>query len=487
MTLPDSPNFLVFLPTFNRPRMAAALLRELLAQAAGRRVHIQIYDDGSYCDYGEVLALVAAHPDRVAYRRGDNRGRAGLWQTYNEVLEEARRSQPDYLVFLQDHSAIADGFFERLDRAWRDIPDADKTVVNLPREPRTYLRWWSSVTLNIQQFAATEILTSGWVDGSWFAGPKLWQLPLTPLEPDPPVIPPEIACRGPYPLIQLSEKILAAGGNLYTLLAPLLAPRLLPEPNPAARTVRVCITTYNRPANLALLLRQIAAEAADWEVRVDIYDDASTADYSAVRALVDSFGGRCRLFQAEKNLGKRGYWKTYHRILRSLADVPEEYFVFLQDDVEICDDFFDVILDCWRAVPERRKIALNLQVDNWGNDHRWTRKKCPVQTAGGRSFLLSGWFDGFWFGTKATLEVLSYAVYAIDPQRWIDDPRMSSGVFQQITGRLTTVGYNIYRPAQSLVRVIPSPSVMNSDVRDGFPIHEVNFRGRAHPPKGDDY
>ncbi|MCC6156525.1 MAG: glycosyltransferase [Deltaproteobacteria bacterium] len=472
------PSFLVFLPSFNRPRFAEALLRDLVEQSVGRRVRIHFRDDCSDCDYSAVRDFARGHGDTVVYERhAQNRARDGLWKTYNEIFAVAREEQPDFLIVLQDHSRIVPGFFDELARLWNAIPDANKTIVNLPRDAKALYRWWSPVFHSVVEHDGVDFVTSGWVDGSWFAGRRLWETMDLDLSPPGAPPPPKDPYRGHPTLYQLAQKVRSGGGSIYTptkILAPPASPRI----ESPSRAVHVFIPTYNRPENLLILLRQIEEESEGYRVAVDVFDDASTADYSLVEQWIASVKTPVTMHRHEENRGKRGFWKTFNDIFRIMIASPEDSMVILQDDAEICTRFFDAILEYWSAITDKRKIALNIQRRILCDGHIWQAKEGTLMSLDGRKVWFSGWFDGMWFGTRDTLEALSYCVHAMDPRRWDGDPLLSSGVGQQLTDRLNTAGYNIYMPFESLVRMIPGKSFMNPDVRATQEIREVNFRGR---------
>ncbi|MCL4234345.1 MAG: glycosyltransferase family 2 protein [Deltaproteobacteria bacterium] len=471
------PSFLVFLPSFNRPRFAEALLRDLVAESAGRRVKIHFRDDCSDCDYSSVRAFAADHADVVVYERhAQNRARDGLWKTYNEIFAIARRENPDFLIVLQDHSNIVPGFFDELVRLWNAIPDGNKAVVNLPRDAKALHRWWSPVYPAVIEHGGLEFITSGWVDGSWFAGRRMWETMTDDLPPPGAPPPPGEPYRGHPTLFALASMIRAQGGTIYTPTKILATPArpLVTAP----RSFRVFIPTYDRAENLHLLLTQLEREAVGFDVAVDVFDDASTRDYGCVEDWSRTAALPVTMHRNTTNRGKSGFWRTIDDTFRVMVNAPQDATVMLQDDAEICSGFFGALLDLWHAIGDERKIAMNIQHDTRGPGHIWQAKEATPWACGDRRLWLSGWFDGLWFGTRDTMEALSYHVHPVDPRRWDKDPLLSSGVGQQLTDRLNTAGYNIFMPDESLVRMIPCESHMNPESRMLHDIREVNFRGR---------
>ncbi len=478
------PSFLVFLPSFNRPRFALALLRDLVAQAAGRRVKIHFRDDCSDCDYSSVRSFAEAHADVVVYERhAQNRARDGLWRTYNEIFAIAREERPDFLIVLQDHSRVVPNFFGEVLRIWNAIPDANRTVVNLPRDAKAFYRWWSPVFPGVIERDGVDFVTSGWVDGSWFAGRRLWEAMDVELPPPGAPPPPGEPYRGHPTLFELALRVRAQGGTIYTP-TKILAPPAKPLMESSPRSFHVFIPTFNRAENLLVLLAQLEQESAGFDVAVDVFDDASTADYSRVEEWIRSAKIPVAMHRHATNRGKRGFWKTFNDAFRIMVTAPRDAMVVLQDDAELCEGFFDAVIEYWSAIDDARKIAMNIQRNNLGDGQIWQAKEGTLMALRDRSIWFSGWFDGMWFGTRDTLEALSYVVHPIDPRRWDQDPLLSSGVGQQLTDRLNTAGYNIYMPSQSLVRMIPGVSHMNPEARAKLEIREINFRGRGDGRRG---
>lgn len=452
--------------------MTLQLLRELIAQAAGRRVRISVVDDASWCDYGVVRQFVERNADRITYVHHEaNRGRNGLYLTYNEAMIAARDGGFEYLATIQDHSFPAPDFFDRIASVWKALPDRAKALVNLPRSASMVVRVKPGFFTGSIRCGREEAVSVGWPDGSWIAPGDLLDRLSAPLAaPDP-----SVEVRWHPVLDQFARKIREKGGNLYSMVNPPLEPAVLPV-DEGDRRVHVSINHYNRPENVALLLDQLEKESAGYGLSVDIFDDASTADCTAILKRVEASGGGIRWRPAAKNLGKKGFWRTYNNVFRVLAEAEEDYHLIIQDDQELCDRFFDVLFEYWRAIEDPRMIALNFQRDTRGDNHMWNRGPVPLMKFGDKRVFFSGWVDGMWFGTRATLEALSYCIHPIDPHRWDEYPLLSSGVGHQVSERLHTAGYTMYMTHESLVRMISCESTMNPGERARTEIREVNFR-----------
>lgn len=222
----------------------------------------------------------------------------------------------------------------------------------------------------------------------------------------------------------------------------------------ASDTTYLALSTYERPGPLADLLRDIIAERGERSLFVQVFDDASSADYSEPRAILEREGW---LFTRSPE--RRGYLagvRIAHAAARGHAG---RHNFFLPDDVRLCDGFFDLAIDAWERIEDPNKMALNLLVDSREHSTCWTAQ-LPVD----RGHVVStGWFDGVALVPRDYFEHLDYAAEPWSP----------------VCRRLHADGYGLYRVRDSLVLHGHEPSVMFPDVRKKHPLHSVRFVGSA--------
>lgn len=246
-------------------------------------------------------------------------------------------------------------------------------------------------------------------------------------------------------------------------------PRHRPRSAKATR-IRVVILSYERPAHLCRLLRDVAAQRGVHDISIAVYDDASTADYAEPKAILDHLGGE--YVRVDQNHGKRGFWRWVDRIYADQRTRDEAIFVFLPDDVRLCRGFFDRALRIWTGIADPKKAALTLFRDT-GRDGKpcWTDQH--PQDAG--SVLLTGWVDGAILCGRRYLEILDFSVRRVDPSRWRKDRTVSSGVGQQISLRLCAKGATMYGVKRSLLCHVEGPSTMNPEARRQNPLRAIGY------------
>jgi FkbM family methyltransferase len=241
---------------------------------------------------------------------------------------------------------------------------------------------------------------------------------------------------------------------------------------PAAAGTVVVITTYNRPESLARLIDDIERQPPPGRVDVRVYDDASTLDYGAIRARLREHGWSYT--RAELNHGRRGWWRWWNAILTDLARAPAERYVVLQDDVRLCDDFFDRALSLWDGIADPAKVSLYLHLDERRAELGstcWTTTR--ARQAG--AVVLCGWVDcaAFVCGRRMW-DALGWRLEPI-PRRWYDQPERGSGVPWQISRRLHRQRLGMYRVGASLTVHDDSASQMNAPARLRVPMRTVRY------------
>ena len=217
----------------------------------------------------------------------------------------------------------------------------------------------------------------------------------------------------------------------------------------------VLVTTYNRPEMLLDLLHDIAREADGLPVRVVVFDDGSTEDYSAA---VSFMGARGWEYRKVENHGKEKYWDLTGKLFAAAKEAGAKYYLQLPDDVRLCEDFFDVILRYWRAIPDDKKIALNplrdalrLNVGCWSG----------ITPKSGLQVDQVGWVDMCYLAEREFFELLDWRMLPIHNRPL----HLGSGVGQQITARLLEAGRSFYRAGRSLVVHVVAESRMNKMTR----------------------
>ena len=216
------------------------------------------------------------------------------------------------------------------------------------------------------------------------------------------------------------------------------------------------VFTYRRPKLLAKLLDQLSA----YDITVDVFDD----DPETCTHTFLVHGERHHV--AEANHGKTRFWQWVTRAFGALRSSDADRFIFLPDDVSLCDDFLERCEERWATLPEKA-VSLNLLVDHRAAKANWTGK-LPVRY----NDLVeeTWWTDGCFYADRRFFDALGWSIQPINLQRWrstYSGIPPGSGVWAQASRRL--VAYRLFRSYQSLVYNHGAESLMNPIGRQHYP------------------
>lgn len=220
----------------------------------------------------------------------------------------------------------------------------------------------------------------------------------------------------------------------------------------------ITITTRNRPEMLLSLLKQLAEQNTEHKFTAFIFDDNSSEDYKEVIKFCSEnknliYSKTCNYF------GKKNYWTLVNVVFSTLKYSEFDYFIQLQDDVVLCDNFIDKAIEAYEAIKDPKKISLYLHEGESRKDQPCWTNVYPTKFEG-KEYSLTQWIDMCAFIVKKDfLEALNYEIQPIPESRWDKDPMLSSGVGQQISRRLYK-DYHLYR--QPLVTHGDHKSVMHA-------------------------
>lgn len=186
----------------------------------------------------------------------------------------------------------------------------------------------------------------------------------------------------------------------------------------------VCITTYNRPESLALLLNDIK----QYNCSVYIFDDGS-------------YNPHPEAIKYEHH-GKKNYYKLITKVFEFLKEKEFDYFFLLPDDIRLKPDFFELSLSHWNLIS--KKICLS--VGHTHNRHLspcWTQFK-PIPLG---DVVWTQWNDLCFMAERKFLDELDYKIEQPLPGY----NYASSGVGRYISKTLNTKGFHMYHTNESLV------------------------------------
>ncbi|MCP4741486.1 MAG: hypothetical protein GY871_04550 [Actinomycetales bacterium] len=278
----------------------------------------------------------------------------------------------------------------------------------------------------------------------------------------------EIGRRAPWWKKQLAaaQKLLGKGPDV---------PALTDDPT----TTRVVIMTYQRPKLLLRLLNDLQEQAAKAgePICVQVFDDASRADYSEARAFLDQWGIPYRFTSAAQRHGKHGFHRWVSQAYAAQRAENAERWLFLPDDVRLCDNFFPLANERWSSVA--KPVSMLIHVDS-------SRKTAAcwsgIAPSPENEFVEHvGWWDGMGFAGRGFFEALGWKCPPVPRTRWARNPSLGSGVGQVVTQALVAKAkVQMFRTTKSLVVTGLNVSRMNREERRKHPLLTVDFIG---PPE----
>lgn len=238
--------------------------------------------------------------------------------------------------------------------------------------------------------------------------------------------------------------------------------------HPQRFKVAILITTCNRPVFLKQVLQDLQKEAKNFELKCFIVDDAILRN------------------------GKKNYWQTINALWQQVRESDFDYYIQIPDDVQLTQQFVKRAITAWDAIPDPNKICLNLLLDE-GRVGRtnWTNYWPEIIQGKGKRFLKTQWVDMIYMSKKSFFEQLQWHIRPIPQSRWRKNPKLSSGVGQQISHRLHQSGWHLYQTTEKLLEHIGDQSIMNPEARKTEPLTASQlpfiFVGMASIPEREKY
>ena len=224
----------------------------------------------------------------------------------------------------------------------------------------------------------------------------------------------------------------------------------------------VIIASYNRFSRISALLSQLFQQRVEssYPYKVILVDDASPGDeyLSLTQTFPELIYHRNRL-----NLGKEEYWRSINALLQAAKQEGADYVIQLDDDFQICDRFVDRLVDEVEDVKSREHGL-------WACHFHHYQGKTKEQWG------LPQWLDGGACFTKKCLERIRYRLDPISARRFRSRAPVSSGVWSQISAKISRMGGVVYHTPYSFVRHLGNEdSQMNGKHREQHPIITERF------------
>lgn len=219
--------------------------------------------------------------------------------------------------------------------------------------------------------------------------------------------------------------------------------------------IYVLIPTYNRPNLLKKLLSNLRKQAKGYDVEYLVLEDAGKGE--------DIIGADYFHIKSKHHYGKKEFWKVINGLFQMVLWRERiDYVIMIADDMQICDNFFDRAIEQYEGIKDDKKICLSLFMPKGReNKANWTCVKSTLVEFGQNKYYHTQWNDLCFIAKKDFLQALNFKINPIDKRRWDNAPLISSGVGQQISNRLHSLGYNMYHCFKNLVSHGTHPSMMN--------------------------
>ena len=168
----------------------------------------------------------------------------------------------------------------------------------------------------------------------------------------------------------------------------------------------------------------------------------------------------------EKNHGKEGFWQIIDQVVMQGREVSWDYFLLLQDDLSLCEDFFGRVLGAWQAIGDENSV-INLFTDDFRKGRPvWGCEQPAVCELDGVKLWKCNWTDPMFFCTRPALDALEYKIKPINHHA----PHLGSRVGQQLTKRWAETGIKIYQGYETFTHHGNHESKMNPELRKKRPL-----------------
>lgn len=227
----------------------------------------------------------------------------------------------------------------------------------------------------------------------------------------------------------------------------------------------VWLNTFEREDLLQRLLDNIRIQQKDHIVDVFVFKDDGGSDYEDIKRdpIVKLF------YTSNQRCGRMYYWKLINEGLSYIEKYQNDYDVFIKtdDDMELCDGFFDICLNYWKVLKQYSPKTFSLDILSAPRQRGKTLRgdKLPlVEKARGIGFYRTQWVDmNFIFDIKVFQDIKFKITDCMSGPR-------SSGVGLWLTRTFNSLGYEMYQLPVSLLIHKDHHSWMNEETRTNTPI-----------------
>ena len=156
-------------------------------------------------------------------------------------------------------------------------------------------------------------------------------------------------------------------------------------------------------------------------------------------------------------MGKTKFWKIINTSFKIIKKINSKYYIFIQDDVEIKENFFIDLKKNFENINDSKKISLSFLSDDRTKTTNWTNYEPKIIG----DVIKTQWIELHFICEKKLFDILQFKIEPINPNRWVKNPNLSSGVGWQLSTRLHSLNYSMYHTKESFVSHGEHESKMN--------------------------
>jgi len=211
----------------------------------------------------------------------------------------------------------------------------------------------------------------------------------------------------------------------------------------------ISITSYKREKNLKSLLKQINDQKGHYKIGGVILIDK--CDYGVISH--EGF----EVLRFKEHYGRKRFYELMNIAFDKMKQNNFKYYINLQDDIILRDNFFSKCAYLWENIKDDKKIILDLRNDERAGSSLWGSYPVNVINFNKELYYKSQWFDLVFMSDHKIKEYM--------PKLYYVNMDSSSGVARQITKRFRKNGLNMYHYSKTLVHHGHCESLMNPEIR----------------------
>lgn len=192
----------------------------------------------------------------------------------------------------------------------------------------------------------------------------------------------------------------------------------------------IAIPTYNRFEMLSNLIKNLKEMQEGYKIKIVVMDDCSDYTEQYINLCINY---DCNLISNITNNGLKLYWKSINKILDYAKTINFKWLLQIDDDFEPTADFFNKFNNF--VNDKKDDIIVKLHYPVGYNEVRWEMKH---------------WVDGGAAYPISFLKKINFKIDEIPLSRWNKNPRLSDGVWHQLSVKLNNLKYTVALPETSL-------------------------------------